>query len=349
MVPSAAVTPAPSPADEQRAGIIAPDHSLLHPMPIVPLDDAHDSRIAEYRSVPEGVLLRERGLFVAEGRLVVRQLLGASRIRTQSLLLAQGALEDLRDLVGDDPPFPVYLAAKSVMSDVVGFNIHRGCLGLGVRPPPMSVSDLIGGAIPAAPIRPAAGSPPPPHHFGDAGRLEQHHGSAPGVAPVAAVAPRLTTDAAAPVSRLVVLEAVSNVDNVGGIFRCVAALGGHGVVVGPGCGDPLYRKAIRTSMGATLRVPYASATAWPEALHELQASGFTLVGLTPEPGAEPLEQVAADLRARARVALVVGAEGAGLSDEALRCTELRVRIPMAPGIDSINVGTATAIALYRIA
>jgi tRNA G18 (ribose-2'-O)-methylase SpoU len=121
------------------------------------------------------------------------------------------------------------------------------------------------------------------------------------------------------------------------------------VVVGPGCGDPLYRKAIRTSMGAALRVPFARATAWPEALQDLRASGFTLVGLTPGPGSEPLEDVAADLRARARVALMVGAEGAGLSAAALGCADVRVRIPMAPGVDSLNVATATAIALYRIA
>jgi tRNA G18 (ribose-2'-O)-methylase SpoU len=282
-------------------------------MPIVRITDAHDNRIAEYRNVPDGVLLRDLGLFVAEGRLVVRELLTAARVHAQSLLVTQGALEDLGELAGDHAPFPVYLAPRSVMSDIVGFDIHRGCLGLGVRPPRMSIVELIAGP-------PAA----------------------------RAVGPELPR-AAQPVSRVIVLEGVSNVDNIGGIFRSVAALGGHAVVVGPGCGDPLYRKAIRTSMGAALHVPFAPATAWPEALHDLQASGFTLVGLTPEAGAEPLEDVAADLRARARVALIVGAEGAGLSAATLGCTDMRVRIPMAPGIDSINVAIASAIALYRIA
>jgi tRNA G18 (ribose-2'-O)-methylase SpoU len=150
-------------------------------------------------------------------------------------------------------------------------------------------------------------------------------------------------------SRIVVLEGVSNIDNIGGIFRSVAALGGHAVVIGPGCGDPLYRKAIRTSIGATLRIPFASTTRWPQDLHALAAAGFTLAALTPEAGAERLEDVAADLRARPRVALIAGAEGDGLSAKALACADLRVRIPMAPGIDSINVATATALALYRIA
>jgi tRNA G18 (ribose-2'-O)-methylase SpoU len=282
-------------------------------MPIVRIIDAEDSRIAGYRNTTDGVLLRELGLFVAEGRLVVRALLEASRVRARSLLLTGGALDDLRDLVGDHTPIPVYVADTSVMSDIVGFNIHRGCLGLGVRPSPPSIAELIGAPLPATAAGPAFG------------QTEQ------------------------PVSRVIVLEAVSNLDNLGGIFRSMAALGGHAVIIGPGCGDPLYRKAIRTSIGAVLRVPFAPAPAWPGALHELQASGFTLVGLTPDSRAEPLEAVAADLRARARVALVVGAEGAGLSAAALRCADVRVRIPMAPGIDSLNVNIAAAIALYRIA
>jgi tRNA G18 (ribose-2'-O)-methylase SpoU len=279
-------------------------------MPIVAITDAEDSRIAEYRNVTDGVLLRELGLFVAEGRLVVRELLASSRLLTRSLLVTEGALGELRELVRDHTPFPVYVADRSVMSDIVGFNIHRGCLGLGVRPPPLSIAELIGRPLPATAAGPASRRA---------------------------------------VSRVIVLEAVSNVDNIGGIFRSTAALGGDAVIVGPGCGDPLYRKAIRTSMGAVLRVPFAPATAWPDALHELQASGFTLVGLTPHGGGEPLEIAAPDLRARARVALIVGAEGAGLSAAALRRTDVRVRIPMTPGIDSLNVGTAAAIALYRIA
>ena len=312
-------------------------------MPIVPIDDAHDSRIAAYRNVPDGVLLRELGLFVAEGRLVVRQLLAASRVHAQSLLVTEGALDDLRDLLGDHTPIPVYLAGRSVMSDIVGFDIHRGCLGLGVRPRSMSIAELVGRPLRTRSVAPGSGPAPPPHRRGDSPAVEPEDERA------ATAVPDWAIGEVASVSRLIVLEAVSNVDNIGGIFRSAAALGGHGVVVGPGCGDPLYRKAIRTSIGATLRVPFASATLWPEALHDLQAAGFTLVALTPERGADPLEDVAADLRSRARVALIVGAEGTGLSAAALDCTDLRVRIPMAAGTDSINVATATAIALYRIA
>jgi tRNA G18 (ribose-2'-O)-methylase SpoU len=299
-------------------------------MPIVTVCTAHDARIAEYRSIGDGPRLRTAGLFVAEGRLVVRQLLEETRLQTRSLLITQAALQSLEDVVDDNTPFPVYVAGQSIVNDIVGFNIHRGCLGLGVRPLPISVAELIG--HPAARMHTEKAAPD-----GSDGLPNGREGH--GVSPV---------DASS-VSRLVVLEAVSNVDNVGGIFRSVASLGGHAVMIGPGCGDPLYRKSIRTSIGATLRVPFATPTAWPEALHELRAAGFTIVALTPHPRAEPLEELASDLRARARVAVLVGAEGEGLSASALECADVHARIPMAPGIDSINVTVATAIALYRIA
>jgi tRNA G18 (ribose-2'-O)-methylase SpoU len=299
-------------------------------MPIIPVSDPGDARVAEYRNVRDGVLLREKGLFVAEGRLVVRQLLTTSRVRPQSLLVTEAALATLTDLLAVLPALPVYVAPQLVLNDIAGFNIHRGCLALGERPPPMALSDLVGD-----------GSREPP----SAGEHDTPGGTVSGI--------RVRSDSARGrrgdvVSRAVVLERVTNVDNVGGIFRTIAALGGHAVVLGPGCGDPLYRKAIRTSIGATLRVPFAPAEPWPEALGELTAAGFTLVALTPAPGADLLEDVAADLRARPRVALAVGAEGEGLSAAALEWADLRVRIPMAPGIDSINVAVAAAIALYRI-
>jgi tRNA G18 (ribose-2'-O)-methylase SpoU len=299
-------------------------------MPIIRLSHPGDARVAEYRNVPDGVLLREKGLFVAEGRLVVRQLLTASHLRPQSLLVTEAALASLTDLLPAAPDLPVYVAPHVVLNDLVGFNIHRGCLAIGVRPAQMAVADLVNGPPPARPSE-GGGNTPGSTMWDTAFRGESARGRH-----------------AYAISRAVVLERVSNVDNIGGIFRSVAALGGHAVILGPGCGDPLYRKAIRTSMGATLRVPFAPSEHWPGALGDLLAAGFTLVALTPAPGADLLEDVAADLRTRPRVALMLGAEGEGLSPAALESAHLRVRIPMAPGIDSINVAMAAAIALYRI-
>jgi tRNA G18 (ribose-2'-O)-methylase SpoU len=149
-------------------------------------------------------------------------------------------------------------------------------------------------------------------------------------------------------SRLVVLEGVGNADNVGGIFRNAAALGGDAIVVGPGCCDPLYRKAIRVSMGAALRVPFCHADSWPGDLRVLGASGFVVASLTPSAEALDLSCFAASLPPGAKVALLAGSEGGGLTSAALSRADLAVRIPMAPGTESLNVATAVGIALHRL-
>jgi tRNA G18 (ribose-2'-O)-methylase SpoU len=148
---------------------------------------------------------------------------------------------------------------------------------------------------------------------------------------------------------LVVLEAVSNADNVGGVFRNAAAFGAGGVLLSPTCCDPLYRKAIRTSMGATLRVPFARAGAdqWPGVLARVRAAGFTLVALTPREPSETLEAFAARPRAP-RIALIVGTEGAGLTPAVEDAADYRVRIPIAADVDSLNLAVATGIALNEL-
>ena len=150
-------------------------------------------------------------------------------------------------------------------------------------------------------------------------------------------------------STLVGLERVGNADNVGAIFRNVAAFGADGVILGPGCCDPLYRKAVRVSMGAALRVPFAVEGDWPGALRRLAAEGFTVAALTPRPGAMTIDEVAGSWESGRRLVLLAGAEGDGLSEEALGIASLELRISMAPGVDSLNVATATAIALHRLA
>ncbi|PRZ41137.1 tRNA G18 (ribose-2'-O)-methylase SpoU [Antricoccus suffuscus] len=141
---------------------------------------------------------------------------------------------------------------------------------------------------------------------------------------------------------LLVLEGVNDHENLGGLFRNAAAFGVDGVVIGPRCSDPLYRRAVRVSMGHVLKVPYVDAPQWPQALYEIEASGFAMFALTPYPPAVDLSHVGTDVD---RVAVVVGAEGAGLSDAALAAVRRHARIPMADGVDSLNVATAAAIAL----
>ncbi len=145
--------------------------------------------------------------------------------------------------------------------------------------------------------------------------------------------------------RVLILEGVSNPDNEGGLFRSADAFGADLVVLGPGCGDPLYRKAIRTSMASTLSVPFVEAGEWPAAIDGLRAAGFQVVALTPVSRATRLADVS---RSGLRIAVLAGAEGAGLSDDALAAADIRARIPMTGVIDSLNVTTAASIAMYHL-
>lgn len=255
-----------------------------------------DPRLDEYRNVPDPALLRARGVFIAEGRHVVRRLL-VSRFRARSVLVTPAARDALRDVLDAAADLPVFVVSQAAMNALAGFNLHRGCLAVGERPAAVRWEDVVRGA-----------------------------------------------------ARLVVLDRVSNADNVGGIFRSAAAFGVDAVLLGPSCADPLYRKAIRTSMAATLGVPFAPLPDWPADLARLRTAGFRLVALTPSPAAVPLSSPAfgAQPPATASVALLVGHEGDGLSAEALASADVRVRIPMAAGVDSLNVATAAAIGLYEL-
>lgn len=154
-----------------------------------------------------------------------------------------------------------------------------------------------------------------------------------------------------PARTLLVLERVGNPDNIGGIFRSAAAFGVDAILLSPGCGDPLYRKAIRTSMAAALTVPFAWLTPWPDRLQQLRADGYEIAALTPQPPSLTLAEYA-DIRrqgGRPRLALLLGTEGPGLTSDALAQADVRVRIPMVPAVDSLNVAVACGIALSHLA
>jgi tRNA G18 (ribose-2'-O)-methylase SpoU len=159
-----------------------------------------------------------------------------------------------------------------------------------------------------------------------------------------AIAPRdLLAHMASPL--VMVVEGVNDQENLGAIFRNAAAFGAGAVFLDPTCSDPLYRRSVRVSLGHVLRVPFSRLEPWPGSLQQIVEAGFELLALTPRPGADPIEAVSYELQG-SRVALVVGAEGRGLSPEVLAMCR-RVRVPMAPGVDSLNVAAATAVALHR--
>ena len=246
--------------------------------------------IDEYRLLADPDALARAGLFVAEGRLVVRRLLANHRFLTRSILVTDAARDAMREVL-DQTRTPVFVVDQPTMNGIAGFNIHRGCLALAERPAAATLADL---AL-------------------DKARL------------------------------VVVLEGVNNPDNVGGIFRSASAFGADAVILGPSCSDPLYRKSVRTSMAATLDVPFAEAGAWPQAIADLRTRGFTVLALTPSLDATPIDDSPRHLE---RVAILVGAEGEGLSEAAMTAADYRVRIPMPGTADSLNVTVAASIAMY---
>jgi tRNA G18 (ribose-2'-O)-methylase SpoU len=263
-------------------------------VPIIRIDDPADERLAVYRNVPDHELLVQGGLFVAEGRLVVRRLIEAHRFAVRSVMVTDAALVPLRELLDTRSELPVYLVPQALMNGITGFNMHRGCLAIGERLGPPHWRDLMNGA-----------------------------------------------------HRAVALERIGNADNVGSIFRSASAFGVDAVLLERNCIDPLYRKAIRTSMGAALTMMYAEAEPWPDVLRQLGRDGWVVMGMTPSPTALPVRPLALTISDRP-VVVVVGNEGDGLSEAALDACTHRARIPMTDTVDSLNVATATAIALYEL-
>ncbi|HEX6421123.1 MAG TPA: RNA methyltransferase [Acidimicrobiales bacterium] len=199
------------------------------------------------------------------------------------------------------------------------------------------VEALVGGRAPVI-VRPR-------HEVAAVAGFDFHRG-------VLAAADRLPLPAAADLvagARLVVVvEGLGDHENLGALFRNAAAFGADAVLLDPTTADPLYRRSVRVSLGHVLRVPWTRLAPWPTGLRQLRDRGIAVLALTPDPGAEPIDDLAAPTLP-GPVALVVGAEGPGLTGAALAAADRRVRIPIAPGVDSLNVATAAAIALHRLA
>jgi tRNA G18 (ribose-2'-O)-methylase SpoU len=255
---------------------------------ITPISSLDDPRLSAYTRVADPAWLRGRGLFVAEGRLVVRRLIADGRFAVDSVLVTPAALSALEDLLGGTSDLSVYVCSQEQLNALAGFNFHRGCLALGRRPPRLDVRSLAGADL------------------------------------------------------LIGLEAVGNPDNVGGIFRSALAFGAGGVLLDARSADPLYRKAIRTSMGAALRLPFAVVEDWGSAIERLREIGFRVAALTPAEDASDITSMPAS----ERLLLLFGSEGEGLSAGVQERADARLRIPIDPRSDSLNVAVAAGIALF---
>ncbi len=262
-------------------------------MPLIPVADLEDERLAGFRDVKDGELLRRGGLFVVEGKFAVRMLLERSRYAVRAVLTTEATLPALLDVL-DIGTIDVFTATGRTMEGLLGFRFHHGCMALGARAPATDASLLLAGAGP-----------------------------------------------------LVLLEDLVSADNVGGIFRTSLALGVGGVLLSPSCCDPLYRKAVRGSIGASLVLPHTRLDPWVDGLQLLRGAGWRLVALTPG-GQEELTAACSAIGRDERIALLVGNEHRGVTEEALAASDVHWRIAMSPGADSLNVVTAAGIALYQL-
>jgi len=264
---------------------------------VTEIDDPADPRLGDFFRLNDPALRRRReqpegdhGFFVAEGALVIRQLLRSPYPVRAVLVTPQGLAALGADLAATDAP--VFVAEQSVVAAVAGFHFHRGALASAARRPPATVDEVVAGT-----------------------------------------------------GSVLLVEGVNDNENLGALFRNGAAFGVGGLVLDRATADPLYRRTVRVSMGHALRIPFARVDQATTAVERLQALGFEVLALTPAATAEDVASVAR----RPRQALLVGAEGPGLTPAALEAADRCVRIPMAAGVDSVNVATAAAIALHHLA
>jgi len=284
----------------------------------VEVGSADDVRLADYTRLTDSGLRThletEHGLFIAEGTKVITRAVAAG-YPVRSMLLGRGRLADLPALGEAASCAP----ARGALA--------RGALGgQPARTPVYVVPDEVAERLTGYPVHRGA--------LASLGRLPL-----PGVREVIGGA-----------RRVVVLEDLVDHGNVGAIFRCAAALGVDAVVLSPRCADPLYRRSVKVSMGAVFAIPYARMTGWHDGLADLKSAGFRVLALTPDERATPVDSA---VRAAARVALLLGTEGDGLSARWLHEADDAVRIPMNPaaraaGVDSLNVVAAAAIACHLL-
>jgi tRNA G18 (ribose-2'-O)-methylase SpoU len=266
---------------------------------ITRVESLDDPRLADYRKLREADLMVRREAFIAESEVVLRVLLERGRFAVRSVLIAESRLPKLSSLLlASDSATPVYVAEQALLSEVVGFKLHRGILASGQREPVPSPEQLLSA-------------------LGDGPR------------------------------RVVVLEGLTNHDNVGGVFRNAAAFGADAVLYDARTCDPLYRKAIRVSVGAALFMPFARAEQGVDIVRSLQSHGFRCLALSPRADATDLG-VLCKGGVPQRVALLLGSEGPGLSEACLHAADEVVRIAIEPGFDSLNVATTSGIALHAL-
>lgn len=254
-----------------------------------------DPRVDAYRNVTDADLRGRKHLFMVESEMVVRRLLNTNS-KIHSVFLSPKKFEQLSASL-ETCNAPVYVADVSLMTEIIGFHIHRGALAAVHRP---NVSDKSVNQL-----------------------FEQLHQKE-----------KIT---------LLLAERITNVDNMGSLFRNAAAFGVDALFFDHQCCDPLYRKAIRVSMGHTLSIPWVIANDWSSTLRRLKTElNVTIIGCETGEQAKPIW----DVPVSERTAFVMGEEKSGLSATTMNLCDHIAEIPMSNGVPSINVSVASAVVLY---
>ncbi|MDN5796308.1 MAG: RNA methyltransferase [Intrasporangium sp.] len=294
----------------------------------VRVTDPTDPRLTDYVALTDVALRRRtepaRGLYIAESEKVIRRALAAGH-RPRSYLMAQRWLTDLADLVeqAETHDVPVYVGQRDVIEQLTGFHLHRGALAAMQRPVLPTVGELVRQAPRVA-------------VFED---FVEHTNV--GYSKVRESEPKLQVPTR---SRIAVLEDLVDHTNVGACFRSAAAMGLDAVLVTPRCADPLYRRSIRVSMGTVFQVPWTRIEPWPSGIELLKEAGYVVAGMTLADDAITLDELVE--QDHPKLALVFGTEGDGLSPWTSSTVDVRVKIPMLGGVDSLNVAASSAVAFY---
>lgn len=295
-------------------------------MQVVRIDDASDERLRDYLRLTDVALRRalepERGLFMAESAKVVHRCLDAG-YRPRSALMSQRWVEQSLPIL-DRYDIDVYVVPDAVLAEVTGFAVHRGMLASMQRKPLPPVGQLVAGAQLVAVLEDLV-------DHTNVGCSEVSGELAP-------------AESRKRRSRIAILDSLVDHTNVGACFRSAAAMGVDAVLVTPTCADPLYRRAIRVSMGTVFQVPWTRIDPWPNGIEVLQEHGYVVAGMTLGEGAITLDELVAE--DHQRLALVFGTEGHGLGLQTEKVLDRRVTIPMAGGVDSLNVAASSAVAFY---
>lgn len=298
---------------------------------LIEITDPADPRLADYRDLRDVELRKsleaEQGLFLAEGAKVVRRAAAAGH-RARSFLMAPRWLAGLADVL-DASAAPCYVVSEAIAEQVTGFHVHRGALASLERRPLPTVESVLAGARSVLVLEDIVDHT----NVGSFVKLDQ-----------AGATSDLPVENKPRVTRIAVFEDLVDHANVGAGFRNAAALGVNAVILSPRCADPLYRRAIKVSMGATLQIPWTRLEPWPQGLQKLRGAGYLIAGMALSGEAITLDELARNVEQD--IVIMFGTEGHGLSRRALAECDVVVRIPMDGGIDSLNVGAASAIAFY---